>query len=95
MCVLRPAARAQHQELGRGALVVDTTSQPLPDAGHPIFYLTQDALDALDEPDIQRMVHRYNPRREMVNRFTDIRSYHPGEVSDFLRTQIILSLPTW
>jgi hypothetical protein len=32
------ASRLTFDDLGRGAIVVDTTVQPLPDAGHPFAY---------------------------------------------------------
>ncbi len=64
--VLKPAAKEQYLMHGRGALVIDTTVQPEPDAGHPIWYMTREQLEPLDEPDVKRMVDRYAPQEEMV-----------------------------
>ena len=50
--LLAPAARAQYRERGRGVVVIDTTAQPDPQAGHPVFYLNLDELAPLDEPDV-------------------------------------------
>jgi hypothetical protein len=64
--MLGPAAREQYQALGRGAVVVDTTVNGWPHAGHPVWYLPEKELEPLDEPDVKRMLLAYNPRREMV-----------------------------
>jgi hypothetical protein len=64
--IFRPLAQAQFHTHGRGALVVDTTSRPKPDAGHPLFYLPQEVIETFDEPDVQQMVTSYKPSREMV-----------------------------
>jgi hypothetical protein len=63
---LRPVVQAQFHSHGRGALVVDTTSRPEPDAGHPLFYLPQEVIETFDETDVQQMVTSYKPSREMV-----------------------------
>ena len=51
---------------GRGADVVDTTTQPAPDAGHPFGYLSQDQLEQDGDEDIKRMLLQCNPTRELV-----------------------------
>jgi len=63
--VFWPAAQRAHEELGRGAIVVDTTSRPTGE-GNPFAYLTQDAAERTDDVDLQRMVEEYEPQQELV-----------------------------
>jgi len=66
MYVFEPAARAQLTIQGPGALVVDTTVQPDPTAGHPIFYASKDFVDQTADDDTKRMVCAYEPTNEFV-----------------------------
>lgn len=59
------AAQKAHEELGRGAIVVDTTSRPTGE-GNPFAYLTQDAAERTGDVDLQRMVREYDPQEELV-----------------------------
>src|SRR5215216_4064365 len=61
-----PAAREQFAAQGRGVIVVDTTQQPDPNAGHPMYYLPQKAAEHVGDADVQRMLTEYDPRREFV-----------------------------
>jgi hypothetical protein len=54
------------KEEGRGAIVVDITSQPVPGAGHPFGYFTQETIAEQDDEDITRMVAEYDPAQEFV-----------------------------
>jgi hypothetical protein len=63
--VFWPAARKGHEELGRGVIVVDTTSRPTGE-GHPFGYLPQEKVEETADEDAQRMVRQYNPAWEMV-----------------------------
>jgi hypothetical protein len=63
--VFWPAAQAQYQTLGGGALVVDTTVRPT-GAGHPFTYYPQAHLDQAGDEDARRMVSEYDPSAEMV-----------------------------
>ena len=63
---LWPAAWTGYAAHGRGALAVDTTVQPVPDKGHPVFYLVQQQIDEYGGPDEIRMVVEYDPTWEMV-----------------------------
>jgi hypothetical protein len=63
--VFWPAARKGYVELGRGAIVVDTTSQPT-GAGNPMAYLPESEIEQQNDPDALRMVHAYDPSWEFV-----------------------------
>jgi len=52
------AATASFEVSGRGAIVVDTTTQPSPDAGHPFGYLSQNQLEQDGDEDTKRMLSR-------------------------------------
>lgn len=64
--VFTPVANEAFQQYGRGALVVDTTVQPIPGGGHPFGFYTQEQVEAYDDEDIKRLVRQYNPRAEFV-----------------------------
>jgi hypothetical protein len=51
---------------GRGAIVVDVMSQPVPGAGHPFGYFSQETIEQQDDEDITRMVAEYDPAQEFV-----------------------------
>jgi hypothetical protein len=40
-----PAAQAQFAARGRGVVVIDTTQQPDPNAGHPMYYLPRELAE--------------------------------------------------
>lgn len=63
--VFWPAAQRGHQDFGRGALVVDTTSRPT-GAGHPFAYLPEGGIEKMDDQDALRMVRAYDPTWEFV-----------------------------
>ena len=63
--VFWPAAQMGYEELGRGAIVVDTTSRPT-GKGHPFGYLPQEKVEESGDEDAQRMVGEYDPTWEMV-----------------------------
>lgn len=52
---------------GRGAVTVDTTVQPRPDKGHPVWYLTQEQVTTYAGEDEIRMVAQYDPSWEFVS----------------------------
>jgi len=60
------AAATAFRESGRGAIVVDTITQPAPDAGHPFGYLSQEQLEQDGDDDTKRMLSQYDPSRELV-----------------------------
>src|SRR5579859_5299695 len=64
--VLWPAAIAAFETLGRGAVVVNTISQPLPAKGNPFAYLSHAELEKLRDKDVIRMVMQYDPKSELV-----------------------------
>jgi hypothetical protein len=61
-----PAAQARFTAQGRGVIVVDTTQQPDPNAGHPMYYLPQEAAEQVGDADVLRMLAEYDPKREFV-----------------------------
>lgn len=60
-----PVAQAAYAELGRGAIMVDTTVQPT-GKGHPFGYLPQVQIEELGGEDEIRMVSAYDPGWELV-----------------------------
>ena len=76
-------------ETGRGAIVVDTAVQPIPGAGHPVGYFSQqriedNALTATKDERIRRMVAEYHPTQEYV-----LVLLRPGDVASAFRVGII------
>ena len=61
-----PAATAAYVKQGRGAIVVDTTSQPIRGKGNPFGYFPQAMIEARDDEDAKRMVREYDPDWEFV-----------------------------
>jgi hypothetical protein len=64
--VFWPAAQRGFAETGRGALVVDTTIQPVKGGGHPFGYFPQEMIEQRGDEDIQRLVREYDPSGEFV-----------------------------
>ena len=60
------AAAAAFEDAGRGAIVVDTTLEPIPGAGNPFAYFSQDQVQGQGDGDIARMVSEYDPTHEVV-----------------------------
>ena len=62
------AAQRGLEEFGRGAIAVDTTVQPDPDKGNPMFYLPQDLIPETSfcGADEIRMVAAYDPSWQFV-----------------------------
>ena len=54
------------EDVGRGAIVVDTTLQPIPGQGHPLSYFSQGRIEAQRDEDTKRMVAEYDPATELV-----------------------------
>ena len=59
------AAILAYQDLGRGAIVVETNFR-VPQGGHPIAYLTEDQIARYEDEDINRLVKGYTPEEELV-----------------------------
>jgi hypothetical protein len=66
MHVFEPAAQEQFTSQGPGAIVVDTTIQPDPNAGHPMYYVAKEMVEQAGDDDVKRMVGAYDPAREFV-----------------------------
>ncbi len=64
--VFYTAAAAALQDTGRGAVVVDTTAEIVPDQGHPFAYFPQELIGDLGDEDTRRMVDQYDPSGELV-----------------------------
>ena len=58
-------ASLAYEDLGRGAIVVDTTTR-LPGAGHPFVYAPQEVIEERENEDARRMVREYDPSKEVV-----------------------------
>lgn len=65
LSVLWPVAQAGYAELGRGAIVVDTTARPT-GKGHPFGYLPQEVVITFGDTDAVRMVAQYEPAWQLV-----------------------------
>ena len=64
--VFEVAAKIAYAGTGRGAIVIDTTVQPLPDSGNPFAYFSQAQIEEDYDEDIKRMVRKYDPEHEFV-----------------------------
>lgn len=60
------ASQVAYEGSGRGALVVDTTVQPVPGIGHPFAYFTETQIAEHGDEDTQRMVEDYDPEQEFI-----------------------------
>jgi len=60
------AAIAAFEDAGRGAIVVDTTSQPVPGAGHSFAYFSQEQVEDHGNEDAVRQMSEYDPAQELV-----------------------------
>lgn len=63
--VFWPVAQESYQQLGRGAVVVDTTSRPT-GAGHPFLYVPEVVIATLQDAAALRLVRAYDPTWEFV-----------------------------
>lgn len=64
--VFVPAAKASFKEQGRGAIVIDTTQQPVEGVGNPFAYYPQAVIERKDDEDVKRIVRDYDPQEELV-----------------------------
>jgi hypothetical protein len=60
------AARLAYEGSGRGAIVVDVTSQAEPDTGHAFAYFSEEQVREYNDEDITRIVAAYDPEKEFV-----------------------------
>ena len=60
------AASLAFEDTDRGAIVVDTTAEPIPGAGNPFGYFSQEQLEDHADEDTKRMVAEYDPTQEVV-----------------------------
>jgi hypothetical protein len=63
-----PAAQAAYKQLGRWALVVDTTVRVVHQKGesNPFWYLPQKLVEETGDEEAMRMVAQYDPLTELV-----------------------------
>jgi hypothetical protein len=64
--VFSAVASAAFKDEGRGAIVIETTLEPIPGAGNPFAYFPQEQIEEQDDEDIRRMVAEYDPTQEFV-----------------------------
>jgi hypothetical protein len=64
--VFSAIASVAFEHSGRGAIVVDTTSEAMAGAGHPFGYFSQDQIEELGDEDTNCMVTEYEPAQEFV-----------------------------
>jgi hypothetical protein len=60
------AALAAFEDAGRGAIVVDTTLEPISNAGNPFAYCSQEQVEQQGSEDVKRMVTEYDPTHELI-----------------------------
>jgi hypothetical protein len=60
------AGTAAFEDVGQGAIAGDTTSLPVPGAGHPFGYLPREQIGKYGDEDTKRMAVEYNPAQELV-----------------------------
>ena len=60
-----PLARDAFKDIGRGVIIVDTTSQST-GKGHPYGYFSKEDIAGFDDEDTNRMLQNYDPDREFV-----------------------------
>jgi len=60
------AASAGFEDAGRGAIVVDTTLEPIPGKGNPYAFFPQEEVEEHGNEDTRRMVAEYDPMQEFV-----------------------------
>jgi hypothetical protein len=66
LAVFWTTATAAFEDAGRGAMIIDTMCQPVPGAGHPFVYFSQEQVEEQGNEDTRRMVAEYDPTREFV-----------------------------
>ena len=59
------AAVVAFQELGRGAIVIDTGFR-VQGGGHPAAYFTQEQVARYEDPNFDRLITEYIPEEELV-----------------------------
>ena len=60
------ASSLAFEDVGRGAIVVDATSQPITDASRFFGYFLRDQIEEMGNEDTKRMVAEYDPTHELV-----------------------------
>ena len=64
--IFQLAASLAYADVGRGALVIDTTIELAAGGGLPFAYISQEQIEEYNDKDISRMVHNYAPGQEFV-----------------------------
>jgi len=60
------AATTGFDDAGRGAIVVDTTLEPIPGKGNPFAYFSREQVEEHGNEDTVRQVSEYDPAQEFV-----------------------------
>jgi hypothetical protein len=63
--IFKPVAENFFKEMGRGVIIVDTTSQPTGE-GNPFAYFPEEIIEESVDEDTKRMVNEYDPEGEFV-----------------------------
>ena len=58
--------RKQYRTDGRGLLIILADKPPLAGQGYPILWLTEAQLKTAGDADAERMVRKYDPRKEIL-----------------------------
>ena len=59
-------ANLAFEDVGRCAIAVDTTIQPIPGEGHPLASFLQERVEGHGDQDTQRIVTEYDPGMKLV-----------------------------
>jgi len=60
------SATTGFEDAGRGAIVVDTTLEPIPGKGNPYAFFSQEQVEEHGNQDTSRLVAEYDPAQELV-----------------------------
>jgi hypothetical protein len=69
-------------------VIVDTTVQPDPNAGHPMCYVPRELAEQTGDDDVARMLEEYAPEREFI-----VLLLKPEERTSIYRVQAVQKVP--
>jgi hypothetical protein len=66
LTVLQPFAISEFDEIGPGAIFVNTTEYDEDESRHPCYYMPQAIIEELENEETKRIVREYDPHQEFV-----------------------------
>lgn len=64
--VLRNAALSEYDEIGPGAVFIDTREYDEGKNSHPFYYLSQANIEELENEETKQVISEYSPNQELV-----------------------------